>query len=193
MKIRSIALTLVLSAAQFSSAQSSSVQSSSAQSSSIQFSSVQSSTTQATPGMKMPAASARMATQLAPSVQVSGLYVAAVPSVATESAAYLTLKNTGKTALILTGVSSPAARVGMLMTMKRMGAPGNALDMTAMKMVTDFALRPGQSLTFAPSGAHLMLSRLTGPLSVVGQTVPITLNFRGGAVLRLAAPVRRLQ
>ena len=158
-----------------------------------QLSSAQLNLTQAVPGMKMPAASARTATSLTPSAQVSGLYVAAVPPVATETAAYLTLNNTGKTILILTGVSSPAAQMGMLMTMKRMGAAGNALDMTAMTMVTGFTLKPGQSMTFSPTGAHLMLSGLRGPLSRVGQMVPLTLTFKGGAVLRLTAPVKRFQ
>ena len=48
---------------------------------------------------------------------VSGAYVAAVPPVATETAAYFTLTNTGKGPLSLTGVSSTAARSGMLMTL----------------------------------------------------------------------------
>jgi periplasmic copper chaperone A len=178
MKIQAVALSLALTLG-------------AAPQSSAQHNSAQHNSAQAMPGMKMPATGAQTGTQKTPAVQVSGLYVAAVPSVATESAAYMTLKNTGKAPLILTGVSSPAAKTGMLMTMKRTGAGGNALDMTAMTMVTSFTLKPGQSLTFAPSGAHLMLSGLTKPLSVVGQTVPLTLTFKGGSVLKLSAPVKR--
>ncbi len=116
---------------------------------------------------------------------VSGAYVAAVPPVATETAAYLTLTNTGKAPLILTGVSSAAVQSGMLMTAER--GPAGRLTMT---MVQRFTLKPGQVLTFSPTGAHLMLSGLRRPLTV-GQQVPLVLSFAGGTVLKVSAPVKR--
>ena len=59
-----------------------------------------------------------------------------------------------------------------------------------MKMVERFTLKPGQAMTFSPTGAHLMLSGLTRPLTI-GQKVALVLSFSDGTVLKVSAPVKR--
>ena len=102
----------------------------------------------------------------------------------TNGAGFMTVTNHGKAADTLTKVESPAAErvemhktsmVGAIMSMKRLDA--------------GLPLSPGESVSFAPGGYHLMLIRLTKPLKT-GDVVPATLTFASGARLKVEFPVR---
>lgn len=137
--------------------------------------------------MPMPAGRAMPAAQtMSPaSVSITGAYVAAQPPVATDTAAFFTLKNTGKTVLTLTGGASGASQSAMLMRFVKL--PSGQMS---MKMVDKFVVAPGQSLTLTPGGNHLMLMGLKKPLKV-GDSVPLTLQFAGGQSLNVSAVVKK--
>lgn len=85
-------------------------------------------------------------------------------------AGYLSIRNGGTTPDRLIGASTPAARAVELHTMLRDG------EVMRMRPVTEIALPPGQTLTLAPGGLHIMLIGLSAPL-VLGADVPLTLRF----------------
>lgn len=133
----------------------------------------------------MPMPAQHTAAVAAPDVAVTGAFVAAQPPVATDTAAFFTLKNTGKKVLTLTGGSSSAAQSAMLMRFVKL--PNGQMS---MKMVDKFVVAPGQSLTLTPGGNHLMLMGLKKPLKV-GDSVPFTLQFAGGKSLNMTATVKK--
>jgi copper(I)-binding protein len=101
----------------------------------------------------------------------------------TNGAGFMTVTNTGKTADTLKAVETPAARraeihqtsmAGGVMSMKRLDA--------------GLPLGPGESVTFAPGGYHLMLVGLT-KASKTGDKIPATLVFASGARIRIEFPV----
>ncbi len=118
-------------------------------------------------------------------VSITGAFVAAQPPVATDTALFLTLKNTSKAPLTLVGGTSPLAAEAMLMKFVKL--PNGQ---TSMKMVDNFVLAAGQSLTLSPGGKHLMLMGLKAPLKI-GQMVPVSLQFAGGGVLHINAVVKK--
>ncbi|MDB5314851.1 MAG: hypothetical protein JWO24_695 [Rhodospirillales bacterium] len=102
---------------------------------------------------------------------------------------YLSIRNTGAVADRLLSASTPAARTVELHTMLR------EAEVMRMRPVGGIPLPPGETVTLAPGGLHLMLIGLAAPL-VVGADVPLTLRFeRAGTVtvpLRIqAAGARR--
>lgn len=95
---------------------------------------------------------------------------------APNSAAYLTVRNSGKTADRLVGVSCACA--AMVMTHNTVTTNGVA------KMAADPSpvIPAGGALTFAPGGRHIMLMGLKKPIRA-GETVTMTLKFeKAGAV-----------
>jgi len=104
----------------------------------------------------------------------------------TNGAGFMTVTNHGKSADTLTAIASPAAeRVEMHKTSMAAGI------MSMKRLDAGLPLAPGESVTFAPGGYHLMLIRLTRPLKT-GDTVPATLTFASGARLKVEFPVRAL-
>lgn len=138
------------------------------------------------PGMTLPAASARKLPD-AP-VKVSGAFVQALPPGSADGSVYLSLTNTGKTPLKLTGgVSSVSQAVTPMQQTRMTGMAG----MTSMKNLRAMMIAPGQTLKLSPGGDHLMLGHMKR-VPQVGETVGLTLNFEGYAPLTLRVPVRRL-
>lgn len=88
------------------------------------------------------------------------------------SAAYLTITNTGSKPDRLLSVSSPVAKTLELHRSMVMG--GKAMMEPAADGV---ALPAGTTAVFAPGGYHIMLIGLKGPLKA-GDTVPATLTFQ---------------
>ncbi|MEW6422335.1 MAG: copper chaperone PCu(A)C [Deinococcota bacterium] len=111
--------------------------------------------------------------------------IVAVPPGATETSAFLTLRNTGQTPVVLTGVRTALARHAMLMTTRR-----DAQGLTGMSMVPTLAIPAGGTLKLSPGGDHLMLMDLTRTPKV-GETVPLTLITRDGRTLNVNAAVRK--
>ncbi|EYB68705.1 hypothetical protein DEIPH_ctg017orf0037 [Deinococcus phoenicis] len=118
-------------------------------------------------------------------LSVQNAAVVAVPPGATETSAFLTLRNTGRAPVILTGVRTPLARHAMLMTTRR-----DAQGRTGMAMVPTLTVPAGGILNLSASGDHLMLMDLTRTPKV-GETVRLTLTTRDGRTLTVNALVRK--
>lgn len=87
-------------------------------------------------------------------------------------AAYLSITNHGAHEDILVGAYSPAARrVEFHRTSFESG-------MAKMRPAGSLVIEPGNTLTAAPGGLHLMLVDLKTPL-VKGESVPLVLTFKG--------------
>ena len=101
----------------------------------------------------------------------------------TNGAGFMTLTNRGRVADTLQAIRSPlAARVEMHQTSMEHGI------MSMRRLDAGLRLLPGQSVTFAPGGYHLMFVGLTKALSV-GDRVPVVLVFKSGAQVMVSFPV----
>lgn len=97
--------------------------------------------------------------------------------------AYVTLENAGSDDDRLIGVSSPAAG--------RMEIHDMIMTGDTMKMIPlpdGLPIPAGGSAVLEPSGKHLMLMELKGPL-VEGDTVEVTLTFEHAAPITVELPV----
>ena len=114
---------------------------------------------------------------------VEGGHVRALLPGVASTAAYMTLRNTGTTELLLTAVSSPAAaKVTLHNTMNHNGM----LHMMDMQML---AIPAGGQVVFESGGMHLMLEEISGPLEP-GTEVELTLQFANGENEIITLPVR---
>ena len=96
----------------------------------------------------------------------------------TNGAGFMTLTNHGKTADTLVAVETKAAsQVQMHQTSMANGI------MSMKRLESGLALAPGQTVTFAPGGYHLMLIGLT-QASKAGDKLPATLVFASGARIK---------
>jgi len=95
----------------------------------------------------------------------------ATPGGAKVGGAYLTITNKGTTADKLVGGSSPVAKKVEVHEM----AMKNGV-MTMRPLASGLSIGPGQTVTLAPGGYHIMLMDLSGPLKR-NQQVPVTLHF----------------
>lgn len=93
------------------------------------------------------------------------------------SAGYAVIVNDSDTPLRLTGVRS--ADYGMVMLHRSLLADNDS----RMEMVPSLEIPAHASVTLAPGGYHLMLSRATRTLKP-GDKVPMTFEFAGGAELQ---------
>lgn len=115
---------------------------------------------------------------------VQGASVIAVPPGATETSAGMTLRNPGKTPVVLTAARTAAAGHVMLMTTRR-----DAQGRVGMSAVKSLTVPAGGQLVLKPGGDHLMLMDLKRPLKP-GERVPLVLSARDGRTLTVSAPVR---
>ena len=95
----------------------------------------------------------------------------ATPGGAKVGGGYLTIENKGATPDKLIGGSSPAAGKVEVHEM----AMNNGV-MTMRPVKGGLSIPPGQSVTLAPGGYHIMLMELKAPLKK-GDKVPVTLAF----------------
>ncbi|HUL70104.1 MAG TPA: copper chaperone PCu(A)C [Gemmatimonadales bacterium] len=91
-------------------------------------------------------------------------------------AAYLVIANGGSAADTLVDASSPIAAMTMF----------HGASMTSMGSVV---IPPGTRVTFAPGGAHIMLTTLS-TLPKAGDSLPLTLTFTRAGRVTLELPVR---
>ncbi|WP_101675936.1 copper chaperone PCu(A)C [Alloalcanivorax mobilis] len=104
-------------------------------------------------------------------VTVSGAWLRAVPPVSPTMAGYFELNNDSDSAVTLNGASADFAGMAMLH-----GTETKADGQRSMTHVDAVTLKPGESVTFAPGGKHLMLMKLsTVPPS--GEVRDICLTF----------------
>ena len=101
------------------------------------------------------------------------------------AAAYLTLRNVGKTAVTVTGVESPIAAHAMIHETKVEGGQSK------MRPHEQLVVAPGATVKLEPGGLHVMLHDLKQPLTV-GQSVPLVILLAGGGSVQVTAAVRPL-
>jgi len=106
-------------------------------------------------------------------------WIPPTPNAAPTAAGYLTITNTGKLADRLVEISSPAAAE---VEPHHMSMAHGIMSMRPI--MGGAAIGPGQSLTFAPGGDHLMLIGLKRPLTA-GQHVPASLHFEHAGRLNI--------
>ena len=158
----------------------------------VLFAAAQAQQNHSMPGMTMPVAAkpavSSAKTLPAAPVKISGAFVQALPPGTADGSVYLSLTNTGKSALKLIGGASSVSRA--LTPMQQTKMTGMA-GMTGMTDLPAMIIEPGQTLTLRPGGDHLMLYRMSR-VPQVGESVRLTLNFVGYAPLKLTVPVKRL-
>lgn len=118
-------------------------------------------------------------------VTIADPYVRAVPPGQPNSAAFMTLTNSGAGDRAVVAAASPAANVVELHTHRMEDG------MMQMRRIERIDLPAGASVELKPGGLHVMLIDLTGPLTP-GAEVPLTLTLDDGTSLALTAPVRMI-
>lgn len=98
------------------------------------------------------------------------------------AAAYMMIRNEGSAADQLIGVESPLS--GMAEVHKVEMKDG----VVSMSSVGPLPIGPGETVTLAPSGLHVMLMKLRQPLEK-GADFPLTLTFERAGKLTLDVPI----
>lgn len=119
----------------------------------------------------------------APSLQVQNAWVRQVPGLDV-AAAYLTLHNAGAQPLTIVRITSPEATGAMIHETTLVGG------VSQMRPEPSVLVPPGQSVTLAPGGRHVMLTGVK-PLQV-GQHVHLVLQLADGKAVQADALVRPL-
>lgn len=98
------------------------------------------------------------------------------------AAAYMSLRNRGKTPETLIGASSSVAADVQMHSLELKGG------IARMRRVQRLVVPARGELILAPGGHHFMLMGLKQPLKA-GDTITVHLRFEGGATLDVAVPV----
>lgn len=114
---------------------------------------------------------------------VEGAYVRGLPPGVDTTSVYMTLRNTGDTAMEMTGASSPIAAEAMLHTTM------NHNGMLHMQHVMSVSIPAHGELVLESGGLHLMLTGLKQNVAV-GTDVEVMLQFSDGSTHQLSLPVR---
>ena len=114
-------------------------------------------------------------------VTVSSGYAFA-PVSGASMAAYVTLVDRGRLGDTLISLTSPLGSAAVHQQREMAG-------MVHMEPVGPIAIAPGDSLTLAPGGQHVMLE-LSGRTPAVGDSVPLTLHLARGGEVTVRIPVR---
>lgn len=114
---------------------------------------------------------------------VEDAWVRGLPPGVANTAAYMTLRNTGAEDLVLTGASSPIA--GSVQLHDTMNHDG----MLHMMHVATLTVPAGGEARLASGGMHLMLMELKDAPKP-GADVELTLQFADGSTRTLRLPVR---
>ncbi|MTI15579.1 copper chaperone PCu(A)C [Sansalvadorimonas verongulae] len=110
--------------------------------------------------------------------------VRAMPPGSPNTAAYLTIKNLGRTDIALEKVVSPISHHTMLHdTVKKDGK----MSMVHQMSIT---IPAGKRVKFKPGGLHIMVMGLSKSLTI-GDMVPFELHFSNGTVLNIKAAVKK--
>ncbi len=104
-------------------------------------------------------------------LEISHPWARATPPTAPTGGGYLSVKNTGTTPDRLISASSPAAGTVEVHEMKMEGSV-----MRMRELAGGLEIKPGETVTLAPGGMHLMMMGLKAPLKQ-GEKVPLTLVF----------------
>lgn len=119
---------------------------------------------------------------LAGPIKIEGAWARPAPAGLPTSAAYLVIRNTGRTPATLEAVATPAARASVHQSMDHGG-------MMSMQPMGPLMIPAGGSVTLKPGGLHIMLEDLKRPLTV-GERLPLTLRFKSAGAVHVDAAVR---
>lgn len=97
---------------------------------------------------------------------------------------YMSLANTGKTAVSLVSATTPAAKT---ITLHKSSVVGGVARMSAV--AGGISIPPGGSAVLGPGGYHMMLEGLAKPLSA-GERAPMTLKFSNGQSVQVELAVQ---
>lgn len=117
-------------------------------------------------------------------LEIDGGWIREPPPGKGTVAAYMQIRNTGSTAVVIDGVSSPAYAMGMLHENVRDG------EQVRMRHLDKLTIAAGDTRDLAPGGLHLMLMRPIGAAPRAGDTVTVQLHC-GADVQTLVLRVRR--
>lgn len=118
-------------------------------------------------------------------IEVHDAWAAPTPGGVEVAAGYLTIVNGTDAADRLVAISSPRA--------ERAEAHEMSMDNGVMRMRAvegGLAVQPGQTVTLAPGGLHLMFYGVTQPFTV-GESIPVTLTFERAGEVNANLDVRR--
>lgn len=116
-------------------------------------------------------------------LEVTEVWSRAMPPVSATGAAYLSVRNTGETqARLVSATADIAPRV-------ELHAHTNDGGVMRMREVEAVTIHPGETVTLAPGGLHVMLIDLQRPL-VAGESFGLTLRFEGAGEISLTVPVQ---
>ena len=114
-----------------------------------------------------------------PAVKVEHGWVQAVPPIASDSVAYLTLVNLSDQDVRLTHATTPIAETVVPMVMVK--TVRNGSELIGMKEVDELVVPGHGRLSLDPSGSHLMLMKLKVH-PAIGNKLPLTLRFEPGGI-----------
>ena len=112
-------------------------------------------------------------------------YARATPPNATNSAIFMTIKNTGNEDRTLVSASTSIANKVELHTVIKTD------DMMKMREVDTIEIPKNQDVMLKPGGLHIMLLDLTQPLKEK-EFIDVTLNFKNGDKEQFKAPVKKV-
>jgi periplasmic copper chaperone A len=115
-------------------------------------------------------------------LEVSNAWARATPTKAENGVAYLTIRSSTPDRLV--SVSSPVAKKAELNTMEMSGV------VMKMRPLANLDIPAGQPVTLKPSGEHIMLLGLNGPLRE-GQSFPLTLTFEKAGAREVIVAVEK--
>ncbi|MCZ4353682.1 copper chaperone PCu(A)C [Roseovarius aestuarii] len=98
-------------------------------------------------------------------------------------AAYMTLRNTGTDPVTLVGLETPLA---MMPEIHETTTDANGTS--SMAPAGEITIPPGENVSLAPGGLHVMLMRLQSEM-IKGETFPLTLSFGDSGTLTIDVPV----
>jgi len=115
-------------------------------------------------------------------LEVSNAWARATPAKAENGIAYLTIRSPTPDRLL--SVSSPVAKKAELNTMEMS-------DMVMkMRPLASLDIPAGQPVTLKPSGEHILLMGLNGPLRE-GQSFPLTLTFEKAGAREVTVAIEK--
>jgi copper(I)-binding protein len=124
------------------------------------------------------------AAQQPPSITLAQAWVRALPPTQSNTAAYVTVTNPGKAAIVITGASTELAQQVQIHTTREIEG------YMRMEQLQQLPVAAGESVQLAPGGTHLMLlglARMPAP----GETVHLCLELATGEEVCTDAPVRK--
>ena len=116
-------------------------------------------------------------------VVVEGAWSRASIGMNRPGAAYMTIRNTGDTPVILIGLVTPLAMMPEIHESKT-----DADGVSSMAPADEITIAPGESMSLEPGGLHAMLMQLQTPMTE-GESYPLTLLFDDGGEVTVEVPI----